>query len=167
MTCRPLQPHAVLPQQICVRTPMSVRSITEENFMRYEDAEILVAEFGVRLVMEAELGLIGIAIGRKDEGPITAGDDFCVSGFVERKLDGPTLSDIGIREFHAVMRELGRDWRATGPDDVDVVEIGGPIRLHSFRGSDHAKPATVNTQKWFAAPRSGVSIGNATGYPRN
>ena len=135
--------------------------------MRYRDAEILVAEFGVRLVTEPGYGLSGIAVGRKDEGPITAGEDFCVSGFVERKLDGPTLSVINIREFHALMRDLGGGRLVTGPNDVDVVEIGGPIRLHSFRGSDHAKPATVNTQKWFAAPRSGVSICNATGYPRD
>lgn len=134
--------------------------------MRYGDAEIFVTEFGVRLVMEPGYGLSGIAVGRKDEGPITTGDDFCVSGFVQRKLDSSTLDEIGIRNFHAVMREFGRGL-AIGPNDVDVVEIGGPILLHSFRGSDHAKPATVNTQKWFAAPRSGVSICNATGYPRN
>jgi hypothetical protein len=134
-----------------------------EKIMLFEQARAFVEEFGVRLVLDTDNGLSGVAVGRKNEGPITDGKDFCVSAFVERKLSESDLRRKNIREFHELFNQLyGRG----GPTDADVVELGGPLRLHAFAGSDHAKPAVVNTQKWFMAPRSGVSICNPTGYPK-
>lgn len=136
--------------------------------MRFDQALAFVERYGVDLITDPQNGLRGVAVGRKNQGPITGGGEFCVSAFVERKFDEPTLRENRIRTFHPLFRErAGADGLPTGPNDADVVSLGGPLRLHAFAGSDHAKPATVNTQKWFLAPRSGVSICNPIGYPDN
>jgi hypothetical protein len=134
-----------------------------ESIMRFRQAREFINQHAISLLADSRTGLIGLAVGRKDEAPITGPGEFCVTAFVEHKLPVAALRARQMSPFEDILRNLVPAERS----DADVVEIGDSFRLHAFNGSDHANPATVNTQKWFATPRSGISICNPmTEYPK-
>jgi hypothetical protein len=133
--------------------------------MLFQNAVRFIEAHAKEILADPRNGIIGVGIGKKDEGPITAGPEFCVTAFVERKFSDATLESRRTPLFAKIVAGLlGGD---VGPDDTDVVDIGGPFRLQQYRGSDHANPPSINTQKWFSAIRSGISITNPEAdYPR-
>lgn len=133
--------------------------------MRFEDAhEIVRSQQALEALWTTDL--IGLGVGRKDQGPITGSGQFCVTTFVARKLPRsqlPTELDaqsIVRRIAQAVLR------RELEPADIDVVEVGDDFRAHSYSGSSHGSPAGTNTQKWFESLRPGIGVCTpALGYP--
>lgn len=134
--------------------------------MEYRDAERLINEFAAKVLAEPSNGLIGLAIGRKDQGPIVGDGAFCITAFVVQKLLHRTLEDANIRPAWDVISGAARGSMFIQRDDVDVVAIGDEFRAQPYTGSGHANPAAVNTQKWFERLRPGTSAVNPVAtYP--
>jgi hypothetical protein len=114
-------------------------------------------------------GILGFAVGRKDEGPLvgTPPGKFCVTVYVARKLSPGDLAERGIAEAQELCRGAGRNIGISFDDaDLNVVEVGDEFRVQAYSGSSHANPPAANTQKWFLALRPGIGIANPTAsYP--
>jgi hypothetical protein len=133
--------------------------------MEYEHALAFVRRAGVGIVQNRENNVIGIAIGNAAEGPITATqpNDFSVVAHVARFVpDEPAARQRAISACVTAGRTVTFD---IAPDNVKVAEVGDVFRALAYTGSDHGKPALINTQKWFKALRPGIGIANADGYP--
>ena len=141
--------------------------------MKYEDALSFVTTKGVALILDAENGVNGVAIGRKDAGPITGATDFCVTAFVTQKLTDNELNNQSTHSFeHAFTSTMGRP--PARETDIDVVDIGGSFALQNtfvvptlHRGRHGGNPPALNAQKSFASLRCGIGITNPVGaYPQ-
>jgi hypothetical protein len=131
--------------------------------MNYFTARDVVRRIGVTLVLDDENDVIGLAVGRKGQRPITWGgrDDFCITAFVLRRPYG--LPAPRGRLPVAVITSRASP-TSFGPDDIQIVELSDVFRPQA--SSSHSNPAGVNTQKWFESLRPGLSIANPTGtYP--
>jgi hypothetical protein len=122
------------------------------------------------------LGIIGLAVGRKDESPVigikAAEEGFCITAFVIKKLSDQELAARGLADVRGPLEQAL--WSAVGTfspirsdDDIDVVEIGDAFRTIPFPyvGSEHGKLSSLNTQKWFDVLRPGIGISNPHSYP--
>jgi hypothetical protein len=123
-----------------------------------------VRQHGVPFVTNPQYGLIGLAVGRKDEGPVggrTIQEGFCISAFVEKKFSTSELSALGRPDFTRVLSLAIQNVQGyTTRFELDIVEVGDSFRTSQYAGSQHARPASINTQKWFQSLRPGVSVCN-------
>ena len=147
-----------------------------ETAVNYLEAKAVIDELAEQ-VLDRHNGIIGIAVGRKDRGPVAGAHDFSVTAFVEEKLSQEQLQTRDIEGFdrvamHAVARQTGRPLTR---GDIDVVETAGPMRPiaglsvpAAQRGTHQGNPPALNAQKWFHSLRIGVGITNPQGeYPHS
>lgn len=150
--------------------------------MDFQRASVLVNQYGLAMVQDPDGGVAAVAVGRKEGGPIAGATKFALTVFVPRKLSTTELQLFKVRPavelFSAV---AGPTVAPLEPDDLDVVESGtmfAPRQLFLTppglsvpapqRGVYGGLPATLDTQKWFAALRLGISITNPVGqYPNS
>jgi hypothetical protein len=133
--------------------------------MNIECALHFIRMAGVSLVRDVENNIIGIALGGKSDGPVVevAPNEFSVVAHVARFEPSEQRATERAR---ASCVEAGRRVQVDiQPDDVKVVEVGDVFSALTYEGSEHGRPALVNTQKWFKALRPGIGIANAEGYP--
>src|SRR4051794_14406736 len=138
--------------------------------MQFEDARAIVnSPQALEALWTTKNGLIGLGVGRKNQGPVTGSGQFCVTVFVVRKLPlnllAPGLDAYSIVD--TIARTVLSPPAGLDPQDVDVVEVGDEFRAQAYGGSSHASPAGTNTQKWFECLRPGIGICTPElGYPR-
>ena len=130
--------------------------------MNFTDAATFIGDFGGPLVADPVNGIIGLAVGRKDGGPIDDGSlqQFCITAFVVRKLSLPELYRRGMVPAAQAIAAIAQSSMQITSQDVNVEETGDEFRLQPYNGSSHANPACLNTQKWFEKLRPGISIAN-------
>ena len=142
--------------------------------MKYEDALRFVTTNGVALTLDAENGVNGMAIGRKDGGALSGTTDFCVTAFVTQKLTDDELNEQSTHSFErAFTSAMGHP--PERETDIDVVDIGGSFALQNafvvpslHRGRHGGSPLALNAQKPFASLRCGIGITNPVGaYPHS
>jgi hypothetical protein len=133
--------------------------------MNVEQALHFIRNAGISLVQSKENEIIGVAIGGQGDGPVTEvrPDEFRIIAHVPRFEPNEQIATDRAR---AACVGAGRSVFADiQPQDVKVVEVGDVFRASTYIGSDHGRPAALNTQKWFQALRPGIGIANAEGYP--
>ena len=130
--------------------------------VRFQDADGIIDGPALAVVANLDNGILGLGIGRKDQGSIEGGGDFCITVFVERKIrpdDLPQNRRLAIEVIRSVAPNL-----LITDSDVDVVAVGDEFRAQPYSGSDHSSPASANTQKWFNSLRPGISITNPASF---
>jgi hypothetical protein len=135
--------------------------------MEFRHALEFIHRASVELVADRSNIVIGAAIGSHDEGPIVATkpNEFCLVAEVRTFRRSESVAR---EQALAACVEAGRRASVTvDPAEIRVIEIGDVFRASAYVGSDHGRPATLNTQKWFKAIRPGIGIANAKDYPNS
>lgn len=151
--------------------------------MVFEEAISLISKFGMQLLADKSLGLTGLAVGRRDGGPIIrlcsatndAQENFCITAFVARRKPEHELGLDGQTPLATAFSDILQYSRIPGSDKpFKVVESGDifrPLSHLSVPAVDrhlHAgQPPILNTRKRFNALRPGISIANPFDYPKH
>ena len=140
--------------------------------MNFEDAKNIVDGYSLHLLDQP--GVVAVAVGTKDGGPVVGARDFCVAVYVEKKLPETALIRTAGDALLSMTTDRDHELLAdSGSDAVNVVESGGRFQPlpglqvpANQRGQYGGAPPTLDLQKRFQSPRAGIGITNPFLYPR-
>ena len=141
--------------------------------VKIHDVRDCLKKYGNSLLDDPTNGIIAVGIGKKSTGPLDDDSDFCLTGFVERKLTKKQLEARAIPEFSQSFAAVAGATPQQESIEIDVVDAGSKfvatptLRVdRSQRGSFGGPPPSVDLQKKFEAIRGGIGITNPVhSYP--
>ena len=141
--------------------------------VKIHDVQDCLNRYGNALLDDPANGIIAVGIGKKSSGPLNDDSDFCLTGFVERKLTKKQLEDRAIPEFSQSFAATAGAPAQERSIEIDVVDAGSKFSAtpnlrveRSQRGSFGGPPPSVDLQKRFEAIRGGIGITNPVhSYP--
>ena len=137
------------------------------------DVRDCLRNYGNALLDDPSNGIIAVGVGKKSAGPLDDDSDFCLTGFVERKLTKKQLKARAAPEFSESFAAIAGATPQQRSIEIDVVDAGSrfvatpTLRIdRNQRGSFGGPPPSVDLQKRFAAIRGGIGITNPVhSYP--
>ena len=141
--------------------------------VKINDVRDCLKKYGNSLLDDPTNGIIAVGIGKKSTGPLDDESEFCLTGFVERKLSKKQLKARAIPEFSESFAAVAGATAQQQSINIDVVDAGSKFAAtptlrveRSQRGSFGGPAPSVDLQKKFEAIRAGIGITNPVhSYP--